>query len=1064
MVSVHGVRNAAVCVSSADTSLLLKGARGIGPCLGRLVTVLALLGTMPAVGYGFQTPSAGSASVAFGSGGGLGATAGIVGGPSFERSSQGEGQPDRGATDRGFLMPTPEGALLTPQQIVRKALEQEKRWSQELEEDLEGTRTRSASPDLDEPRPARRLRDRIVERRETRSAEGTRLRNLMSRVRAHRLFRQSQLGIGSSLREKVWDNPRRTLRDLDVALKKARKLRDSAAEVMALGDLGKANLLLGGFPVAENYFQQILAMEKERQNLDGQGGALDHIAAARNAAGRTREALNASREALELFRKTKNRTGQATVLNNMALTFRTQDDYRNAVESLNSALLADDTQDNARSLRLMNLAELHIAYAHYEPAKKALNEALEIQKKTGDVQAQVLTLMSLSDMAVTEGLGEKAVEPLVQALDVLNQAVQPSQTVQKKIGDLWLSLGQPDKARSFVEQSGSQSSWGRYHLATKALPQAEQSFRMLLESCRESRNPDDAFVAHTGLGLAAERRGDLKRAEGDFEDGVKAVEDIRSGMLPAERKNFYAAVVDGFPRVEAAKGLVRVRMKLKKPDQTVSVGEITRAREFADNICRRTDITNLKVPQEVLDRDAELQNVVASLELARAIMPRHRDRERYDSLSKDLDKARAELKAFVSVLWEKHRDYAAARHPRPVDLKDASIGKDEHVVTFDALGEGVGIKLLKGNRVVKAVYVPWNAEDLERDIRAFRKSFETVKLASFNVVLAEELYRKLLAPVLEGVPQGTILTLIPDGVLALLPFEALVTGGSVKWKKAAWGEYPSGLEYVGDRYPIVYYQSLTALTLARGFAPRDLGNRMLVVADPVFQMQDGRAAGAKGMKVAKEGQEFVVSLMNAVQTEEGGRFRLQRLTETAQLATYLQKLYPDSTDLLMGLQASKDAFLNKVGPNMPSYGRLVLATHGLASNTLPGMMEPALALSMVPEGTDGFLTMTEVMGLNAHADVVALTACQSGLGRLLPGEGVMSLGRAFQVAGAKTVVMSLWSVSEEGSVKLMEHFFTHLQAGVPKLEAWTRARSDLRAQGYDHPFFWAPFIMVGGSD
>ncbi len=849
-----------------------------------------------------------------------------------------------------------------------------------------------------------------------------------------------------------------------MTLKDARKLRDRTAELSALGGLGKANFMLGCFPVAEDYFKQAFDLEKERQNLDGEAGALVHIAGVRNAAGRTRAALDASRQALERFRQTKNRPGEALVLHNMGMTFRNQDDYRNAVESLHHALQADDTQDEARTLRLMNLAEIHMAYANYEPAKKALREALEIQKKTGDVKAQALTLMSLSDVAVSEGFGEKAVEPLTEALEVLDKANQPSNQVKKRIGDLWLSLGQTDKARSFVEESGSESSLGRYHLAVKALPQAEKHFRKVLQSSLEFSSPDDAFIATTGLGLVSEGRGDLRTAERFFEKSVKAVEDIRSGLLPAESKNFYAAVVDGFPRSEAAKGLVRVRMKLKRPEQTIAVSEITRAREFTDNICRRTDITNFNVPQEILDKDAELQSVVASLEKARDIMPRQKDPERYEAVSRDLGKARAELKTFVTMLWEKYRQYAAARHPRPVDLKDAAIGKDEHVITFDVLREGVGVKLLREKRVVKAVYVPWKSEDLEKDVREFRRPFETVQLRDFNVDLAAKLYDKLLAPMVADLPKGTTITLIPDGVLALLPFEALVVKGTAEWKKAAWGEYPSGLEYAGDAYPIVYYQSLTALTITRELAPKNMGERLLVVADPVFQMQDARAAGAKEIKIAKEQQEFVVSLMGAVQAADGAPLRLQRLTETTELANFLQNLYRGETDVLAGLEANKEAFMTKVGPDLGKYGKLVFATHGLASNTLPGMMEPALALSMVPPGIDGFLTMTEVMGLNANADVVALTACQTGLGKILPGEGVMSMGRAFQAAGARTVLMSLWSVSETGSVKLMEIFFTHLKSGLPKLQAWTLARKDLRSQGYEHPFFWAPFILVGGTN
>jgi CHAT domain-containing protein len=105
--------------------------------------------------------------------------------------------------------------------------------------------------------------------------------------------------------------------------------------------------------------------------------------------------------------------------------------------------------------------------------------------------------------------------------------------------------------------------------------------------------------------------------------------------------------------------------------------------------------------------------------------------------------------------------------------------------------------------------------------------------------------------------------------------------------------------------------------------------------------------------------------------------------------------------------------------------------------------------------------MSEVMGLKMNADIVALTACQTGLGKRISGEGTMGMGRAFQYAGAKSVLMSMWSVSEESSVKLVENFFKHLESGKSKIEALQLARRDIRKAGYVHPFFWAAFILAG---
>jgi CHAT domain-containing protein len=153
--------------------------------------------------------------------------------------------------------------------------------------------------------------------------------------------------------------------------------------------------------------------------------------------------------------------------------------------------------------------------------------------------------------------------------------------------------------------------------------------------------------------------------------------------------------------------------------------------------------------------------------------------------------------------------------------------------------------------------------------------------------------------------------------------------------------------------------------------------------------------------------------------------------------------------------------MKEVAPQLEHYEKIVFATHRFFSKDVPAFREPVLVLTLVPLGSDGFLRMSEVMGLKLASDVVALTACQTGLGRHVSGEGTMGMGRAFQYAGADSVLMSLWSVAEASSVKLVESFFKHLREGKKKLEALQAARTEIRKQGFDHPFFWAAFVMSG---
>ena len=177
----------------------------------------------------------------------------------------------------------------------------------------------------------------------------------------------------------------------------------------------------------------------------------------------------------------------------------------------------------------------------------------------------------------------------------------------------------------------------------------------------------------------------------------------------------------------------------------------------------------------------------------------------------------------------------------------------------------------------------------------------------------------------------------------------------------------------------------------------------------------------------------------------------------------------ENTDILTGFDSNEDTVKKHLEQGY-RYG--IFATHGILADDTPYLQEPALVLSLVTpdgkylasekSGSPGFLTLAEVMSLNIDSDLLALTACNTGIGRNLLGEGVMGMGRGFQYAGVESVVMSLWSVNDEATNLLTEKFFLYLRTGKGKLEALRLARAEMRQiPGYEHPYYWAPFILMG---
>ncbi|MFH0958723.1 MAG: CHAT domain-containing protein, partial [Pseudomonadota bacterium] len=584
-------------------------------------------------------------------------------------------------------------------------------------------------------------------------------------------------------------------------------------------------------------------------------------------------------------------------------------------------------------------------------------------------------------------------------------------------------------------------------------------------------NVDELFTANTGLGKVYESKKNYAQASQYYSKAVDLTEEMRSQLLLSERQNFFAGKINGFSRYEPAKGLVRVTLRQDKASQSIYPSEITRARDFADTLAQKLDGEYFGVPEEVRKQEMEVSDKIASLKMAMDAIPKDIDKERINDIKRQIKTAETQKVAFLKSLREKYKDYASVKYPTPVKLESAALTPVEHIIIFDVTSEGVGARLLKGKKVVSGSFIDWKPQELEKDISSFQKSIDGHNLRAFDTDLASKLYKKLLEDPLSDVPKGSPVIIIPDGVLALLPFEALVMNGKADWRKGQWGDYPEGLHYVGDSYPLVYAQSLTALTMTRGLGEkvkskaksRGIGDRILVMADPVFEAKDPRAQGvtSQSSQVEAAGAQYPKLMVAVEEISEGVSKPIPRLEVTEQLANSLLKLYGSSCDVYTGLEASKSKFMEQIKLQNKKYGSIVLATHGDISNKEAWLLEPVLYLTMIPDRKDGLLTMSEVAGLNLDTDVAALTACKTGLGADLPGEGVMSMGRAFQCAGVKTVLMSLWSVADQSSVMLMDEFFKKTKEGKGKLQAWQEAKSHIRGAGFEHPFFWSAFVMVG---
>ncbi len=762
---------------------------------------------------------------------------------------------------------------------------------------------------------------------------------------------------------------------------------------------------------------------------------------------------------------------QARVRNNLANLYYLWGEYSNAAKHYQAALkIAHNLGDKALTGTIRtNLGKVYTAWDQPAQALEYFEQALAIARDTRDGKGEAQTLVSIGLLYKDRGKPEQALERFQQARAVEERAGLSTASADDLIGRVYLDQGDVKKAQEFLRGSTNNLSRGRLALLKKDYRMARYQFQNLLRSAERNRVTRNLFVAHTGLGAANEGMREFELAAKHYRKAQEFAEEERSTLRPGRRKRFFHVNAGGFLRTFPYEGLARVYLCNNRPFLALKASEYTKARVFAEAVSKRTGGTGVELPSDLAEQDARLNDELASFNKHRQMALEHGNLKLVAFFEEKLARTKALLDTHIAHLRKLHPLYAATKYPAPVHLSRSALRAGEWTLTYDVTDSGLLVFLTRGKEILKARFRSIHRSELDELVRRFRAPLEINpgdpvegKLESFDFSAGRRMGALLLDDILTDLPRGVPVTVIPDDVLGVLPFEMLVLneGGRVVNVKGI--PCVRGGEFFGDRNPVSYYQSITALTLVRTYGRTSAGSgRLLVIADPVFNIGDSRLQGReKNSELAGKNARPHRALMVAVEDGEYG-LAFGRLPLTGQLANSLGKMYSGRATLLTGLEATKDRFRDQIVPSLGLYDKIVFATHGYFGKDLPGINEPVLVLTAVPPGRDGYLRMSEVMGLQMNAEIVALTACQSGMGRRISGEGTMGMGRAFQYAGARSVLMSLWSVSEKSSVLLVESFFRWLRKGKDKLEALSLARRDVRDAGYDHPFFWAPFILVG---
>ena len=858
------------------------------------------------------------------------------------------------------------------------------------------------------------------------------------------------------------------LKYYEEALKINRELKRPEGIALNLSQIGWVYLDLNRMVLALKNFKEGLKVGREAKIPEGTALNLRGLAAVYHIYGRYDQALKYYEEALEIDKELSVLQEAALCLTAIALVYTDLGRNDDALKYIGDALkMGRELKTLVPPQLLNNIGMVFSALGRYGDALKIYEEALEINKKRKNTLGVYSNLNNI-------GWTYLALRDYQKAEEFFKKAVKESQDLKKETINLRSGFSvSPGLIETYLRTE-------KYKEALKLLNERQvERFA--------SQPPPTKIRYHTQKGFALKGLGMLKDASGEFLEAVSLIEEIRQ-KVAEETASFFEAR----GRLKAYQGLVATLservMKGESKDSRFSpygknlpsaafyFSESTKARVLLEEIVRaekgkqRGDIPE-KLRDKLQDCMDQLSEIDAKLEAEyqwdREGSGRHRRFAAAKYGAGRFEERKkwhlSELNDLVKEIREKYPRYALLYYPKPLPPESMPLRDDELLLEYSLGDEASYLFVVRKGGVKKIIKIPIGRGILEEKVRSFMEPMQT-RQYSFSVKKAKDLYDILLAGALGDAKENEKVIIISEGILGLLPFEALVVREGARVEDSV---------YVGDKYSLSYYQSAAVLDFTRSIQAEKAGKVLFALGNPIFNKEDPRYVAWKN---GKKEQVLVASLdqysFRALAAGRGveviGKDQQKEelaynpLPETEREVVEISRIMgvePTPPDVLLSVMANETE-LRKV--KLDNYRYIHFATHADLPGEVQGIYEPFILLGQVEnrDGDDGLLTLSEVLGLQLNADMVVLSACLTGRGKVMDGEGVINFARAFQHAGAQSVVVSLWEVASNEAVDYMKIFYGYLKAGKGRAEALRLARKEIKAK-YPNPFFWAVFILHG---
>jgi len=845
---------------------------------------------------------------------------------------------------------------------------------------------------------------------------------------------------------------------LDQALALVKPINDPRIEGSIETLIGGADDVLGDVRVSQDHYERAIALARQLNNPLVEGSGLNNIGKLYNDAGDFQQALDYYFRALVLFKELPNQ--RAITLNNIGVAYNSIGENDDALEYFRQslAILQSGTDKNAESYTLSNIGIAYRGLENYDEALKFYARAREIQQKTGNRAQEAETLDLTGTVFSRLRQPEKALEYHQQALQIqrVAQNVRREALSLNNLGHVYNLLNQPDKAIAHFDQS--------------------------LSILRTIGDLNNAAYVLAGRARAKRLQNNLVDARKDIEESLSLVETVRARSGSQQLRAAYRA-----SREDAYAFYIELLMQLEKAEpgkghaaEALQASERGRARSLVELLNEAHVNIREGVNEELIARERELSRLLnAKAQRQIQLNAQKGNPQDIAIVNKEIVALEDEYQQVEVAIRKASPNYAELTQPAALDLKGIQTQLDANTVLLEySLGDERSYlwsvtqaslntyelpKRLEIQEVARKVYDSLTARSLERSIETPVQRRERIARADLEFEKAAmALSDMILKPVAAQLGTKRIIV-VADGVLQYIPFSALpVLGSNLTQRTVASAYQPLVVDH-----EVITLPSASTLAIQR----RNLANRkpapkaLAVIADPVFSASDPRFARATKIDIQPKPQNVSSTetrIIEHLSDGSSGQLTIRRLPFTRQEAEQILAVVPSSSNLkALDFRANR---ILATSNELSQYRFVHFATHGYVDSSRPDLS--AIVLSLVDEQgktQDGFLRSHEIFNLKLPAELVVLSACETGLGKDVKGEGLVGLTRGFMYAGARRLIVSLWNVNDKATATLMTRLYSDMLKSKKTPAASLRAAqvAMLRTKEWNSPYYWAAFVMQG---